>query len=265
MSPLVLIHGFTGSPAGFDEVVQHIGPPGAGRVYRPALLGHGLCPVSRARSFEQEVDRVARELRAAGVRAAHLCGYSMGARVALGLLARHAYLFAGATLIGVHPGLTADAERAARVGQDERWCRLLLDQGMPAFVRAWEAQAMFASRSRQPQARVREQSRRRLAHDAGGLAAALRVLGLGQMPCYRGVLLHSLLRVRLLVGGMDQKFVQIARALVSVRRQLSLEIVEGAGHDLPFEAPRRVADVLLRAAELDHRRETARYEPGVST
>ena len=73
------------------------------------VLGH----IAGALRFEQEVDRIARGIVDAGLCGSYLCGYSLGARVALGLLARHAHRFAGATLIGVHPGLSSPDERAA--------------------------------------------------------------------------------------------------------------------------------------------------------
>src|SRR5688572_32726773 len=104
MSSLVLIHGFTGSPASFDDLAVRLSAVPATRLHRPALVGHADAVRHSSQSFEQEVDRVADHLRQAGAAGAHLCGYSLGARVALGLLARHAFLFRSVTLIGLHPG-----------------------------------------------------------------------------------------------------------------------------------------------------------------
>lgn len=251
MRPLVFVHGFTGAPASFGSVsecwTRAAGPRPA--VYCPRLLGHGAPVEAGVKRFDQEVDRLAADIARRGLRGAHLCGYSLGARVSLGLLARHAWLFASATLISVHPGLTSDAERAARVGADERWSQLLLERGLRAFVDAWEAQPLFASRAQLEAARRLEQRRVRLRHDARGLARALRVLGLGQMPCYRGVLRMRPLPVRLLVGELDRKFVEVGRELSAATPRVTLEVMPGAGHDLPFEVPERVAAVLIRAVE----------------
>jgi len=99
----VLIHGFAGSPASWDAVVERL--PEDWSVLRPALAGHD--PLAgwpqEVRSFEDEVDRLAHEIGPGPP--SLLCGYSLGGRLALGLLARHPGRFAAALVIGAHPGL----------------------------------------------------------------------------------------------------------------------------------------------------------------
>ncbi|HKO90194.1 MAG TPA: alpha/beta fold hydrolase [Polyangiaceae bacterium] len=250
MTGLVLLHGFTGSGASFDELLPQLAKLGwAGPLLRPSLLGHGAAPAPRVLRFEQEVDRLAAEIRRAGFSGAHLCGYSLGARLGLGLLGRHASLFRSATLVGVHPGLSDAAERAARVGSDERWCELLSRQGMAGFLRAWEAQPLFETQ-RALAAPQRERQRQiRQSHSADGLMQALRVLGLGQMPDYRGVLPAVALPVRLLVGSRDSKFEKLAQDCVAACGRIDLVRVEGAGHNLPLEAPVQLARVLTQTLE----------------
>lgn len=249
MTGLVLLHGFTGSPASFAAVVPllRVRHPGL-RILSPWLLGHGPAPELGPQRFEVEVDRVAALVRSARFSGAHLCGYSLGARLALGLLARHASSFSGATLIGVNPGLSAASERAERVGSDERWAELLLRAGVSGFLEAWQAQPLFASQAQLPAATLAQQQQARAVHTARGLAHALRVLGLGQMPDYRGVLCGARLRVRLLVGALDRKFLAIAQKLRESSR-VELHSVPGAGHNLLLEAPEGVAGVLTRALE----------------
>lgn len=249
---LVLLHGFTGAPASFDELVSGLLSESPRlRVLRPALLGHDarepLVARERPVRFEQEVDRLARLVREARFSGAHLCGYSLGARVALGLIARHGHLFAGATLIGVHPGLRDAAQRAARVGADERWCQLLLNRGLGAFLAAWRELPLFATQSALSPALLARQERVRSGHGAAGLACALRVLGLGQMPCLRGALPSARLGVRLVTGARDEKFTNLARGLADGPGRVVLDVVPAAGHNVLLEAPQHVQGVLLRA------------------
>jgi 2-succinyl-6-hydroxy-2,4-cyclohexadiene-1-carboxylate synthase len=247
LTGLVLIHGFTGSPASFDVLSRRLARRSARvRVHRPALLGHGGAAPADTVRFEQEVDRIARGIVRAGAFGSHLCGYSLGARIALGLLARHGHLFAGATLIGVHPGLSSLAERAARVGADERWCELLSRRGVGAFLDAWQAQPLFASQRALPAAEAAEQRRIRSSHSARGLMHALRVLGLAQMPDYRGAFRCAPCRLRLVAGERDAKFAALARAMAGRTPSIELDLVPGVGHNVLLEAPEHVERCLLR-------------------
>jgi 2-succinyl-6-hydroxy-2,4-cyclohexadiene-1-carboxylate synthase len=251
VNALVLLHGFTGCAASFDALLGALRPERRGlSVFRPALLGHDpRTPNLHVRRFEEELDRLAALVRAAGFAGAYLCGYSLGARMALGLLARHPCLFRGATLIGVNPGLPSDAERARRVGVDERWCELLLRHGLPAFSAAWEAQPLFATQARMPPAGREAQRRLRHGHVVTGLTHSLRVVGLGQMPDYRGILGTQPLRVQLVVGALDTKFERLARELQRSARQVTLHVIPDAGHNLPLEVPGELARVLIKAFE----------------
>lgn len=252
MSGLVLIHGFTGSPASFDELARRLRArlPGL-PLYRPTLLGHGTARPSRVGRFDEEVHRIARGIRERGLVGAHLCGYSLGARVALGLLTHHPYLFQGATLIGVHPGLAGAAERAARVGSDERWCQLLERRGVAEFSSAWERQPLFASQRALPAGVTEAQAKIRAGHTAPGLIRALRVLGLGQMPDYRGTLPALALPVRLIAGALDAKFVALATARAQSAPRVRLDLVPGVGHNVLIEAPGHLEHVLGQALGAD--------------
>lgn len=141
MTPsLLLLHGFTGSPESWAPVIRLL--PAGTRVVAPALAGHAGALGDDAPDFEREVDRLAGFVPAGPV---HVAGYSLGARLALGLLVRHGSLFGGATLVGVHPGLPTEAERAARRREDAELERLLIEQGVEAFVDEWERRPLFAT------------------------------------------------------------------------------------------------------------------------
>ncbi|MCB1058004.1 MAG: hypothetical protein KDD11_21090, partial [Acidobacteria bacterium] len=143
----------------------------------------------------------------------HLAGYSLGGRLALGLLAAHPDRFSGATLIGTNPGLATEGDGTARRVGDETWARQLEDQGLDAFLDAWESQPLFATQSPE-QRRCQRHLRARL--DAPALAAALRALGLAEMPDYRSRLAALELPVTLVAGEADAKFAHLAREMAGL-------------------------------------------------
>ncbi len=241
MLPLVLLHGFTGSPASWDQTLASA--PNAVTL-RPALLGHApdTDRTREIRTFADEVTRLAELLPPGPV---HLGGYSLGARLALALAVAHPERLARLTLVSGQPGLATDTERAARRAADARWCTLLETRGIGPFVAAWEAQPLFATQAHLPPSERERHRQGRLAHDPFGLARSLRVTGLGEMPDLLPELASLGIPVTLLAGQLDTKFVALAGRMAASLRHPSVILAPGAGHDLLLEAPDLVRSALL--------------------
>lgn len=219
----VLLHGFAGDPASWDDV----GIEGDA-IALPGHLGGG--PVEA--SWGANLAAIARRVGAADV----VIGYSLGARVALGLVARG--FVPRAVLISVNPGIP-DAERPARRASDAAWAKLARDQGTEAFIAAWQAQPLFASQQRAPIERLQARELRRRALDPEQLARSLETMGLAEMPDHRAEVDG---RVALIAGANDAKFVAIARTL-----PVPCELVPDSGHDPLLEQPAALAAAIRRA------------------
>lgn len=243
----LLLHGFTGSPQSWAPVVTHarLGAP----LLVPTLMGHGGdWQGRRLDTLEDEITRIV-TLVLGAERPRLVCGYSMGARVALNLLVSHPGLFDAAVLIGVHPGLADEAARIQRRKADSKWIRLLRDEGLAPFVAEWEAQPLFQSQRELP-AEARDAQREvRLGHDAEGLARSLEALGLAEMRDVRPELGSLELPIQLVAGSLDFKFCEIARMLAAESDRIDLQIVDGVGHNVVLEAPAQVAAILRRTEE----------------
>jgi 2-succinyl-6-hydroxy-2,4-cyclohexadiene-1-carboxylate synthase len=244
-SPLLLLHGFAGGPEMFDSVA----PSGRARL-APSLTGHGgLEPSDWAQSFDDEIVRIARLIRTEKSGAVHVVGYSLGARVALGLLVREPALVSRATLIGVHPGLGSEAQRRARRERDRRFIDLLISEGIERFVAAWETEAVFATQSRLSGELVARQRQVRLGHSARGLAHAMATLGLAEMPDFWPFLPAIDRPVTLVVGAEDQKFHELARDIHALVTHSRLIVEARCGHNVVLEAPELIRRVLDTATE----------------
>ena len=227
------LHGFAGDPAAWDATLAALPRHDARAI---ALPGHGGGPVPAT------WDACLAALAGAIGEVELVVGYSLGARAALGLAA--AGRVPRAILVSVNPGID-DAERPARRAGDAAWARVLRDRGIAAFADAWEAQPLFAIQARTPPDRLAARRARRLALDPEGLARSLEVMGLAEMPDYRGAAAALPGRLALIAGADDPKYVAIARALPA-----PLEVIAGSGHAPTLEQPARLAAALAAIAGL---------------
>ena len=237
---LVLVHGFTGSPASWDAATATFAddPPA-----RLTLLGHGATDTARVRSFDDEVARLAALLPPKPV---HLAGYSLGARLALGLAVAHPERIERLTLVSGQAGLVSESERSERRLADARWCALLEERGILAFVDAWEAQPLFATQARLPAELRTSRRAERLRHEPLGLARSLRTTGLAEMPHYGPRLGALPMPITALAGELDPKFLALGRDLAATVARGRFVVAPNAGHDLLLEAPDLVARELRR-------------------
>ena len=229
-----LIHGFAGDPAAWDEVIDAWvlpDPP-----ITVALPGHGPDPVLD--TWEANLDMVARAIAGCDV----VVGYSLGARVALGLVANSRC--AHGVLIGVNPGI-GDHEREQRRGFDAAWTRLLRSEGIAAFHDAWMKQPLFATQARVAVDRLAERRARRMLLDAEQLARSLEVMGLAGMPDYWSAIPAHRDRIALIAGDDDPKYVAISAGLPAA----SFETIPTCGHDPTLEQPDELAAAIARAVD----------------
>ena len=240
----MLLHGFTGAPESFGEVAACAGL-GAG-AFAPLLPGHGASPARcMGGRFDNAVDALAGGLPWSEPCA--LFGYSMGARVALRLLARHPHRFARAILVGAHPGLDGEDDRAAR-GVWERALQAQLEgEGVPSFVASWEALPVLRPVRAVPAERLLRRRALRLRHTPGGLVHALQVLGLAAMPSTWQALRRIEVPVTLVVGAQDHKFAALARQMAEQLPRAYVVEVPRCGHDVALEAPEELARILAGA------------------
>ncbi|RYZ07968.1 MAG: alpha/beta fold hydrolase [Myxococcales bacterium] len=230
------LHGFTGSPESFAGC-----DPPSGSL-RPVLGGHRHTEVRG--DFDDEVERLA--ALGAEAQCEGLFGYSLGGRLALGILARYPERFRHALVVSAQAGLVSEAERLARIDGDSRWVALLRERGLTAFVDAWQALPLWATQGDLSEDVKQAQREQRLGHSAEGLAHSLTQHGLGKMPDLRPRLAEVRTPVDFLVGERDSKFVTLAQELARLLPQARLSIATGAGHNLLLERPALCASLLVR-------------------
>jgi 2-succinyl-6-hydroxy-2,4-cyclohexadiene-1-carboxylate synthase len=230
---LVLLHGFAGTHRTWDGVLSHL----RAERYRPLALdlpGHGeLAAHAGPIDFASCVASVLQRSPERFV----LCGYSMGARIALQLALSAPQRVTGLVLVACSPGIEAQAERARRRSADRALADAVEYAPIERFVRRWCAQPMFARDPAEVDALARADYRR---NDPHLVAAVLRGLGTGEMLPLWARLGELSMPLTLLAGDRDDKFRRIAARMAEMLPHARLQIIPG-GHRLPLESPAQVA------------------------
>lgn len=236
---LVMLHGFTGSAAGWGSRLDTLAACGW-RVIALDLPGHGQSdapddPQRYAIENCQQYILVALQELGVNQGEAVLLGYSMGGRIAL--YTAFSGFFRALILESASPGLEDQASREQRRFSDEALAASIERDGVREFIDRWEKLPMFASQHTLP-AEVREALRRqRLNNRASGLAQSLRGVGVGVQPSLHARLPTLRIPVLLIAGELDTKFTAIARSMAWALPQSQLCIVPGAGHAVHLERP----------------------------
>lgn len=244
---LVLVHGFTGSAAGWGNYLDIFASWGL-RVIALDMLGHGKsdAPSDPARYSMEHCQRdILAALQVLGVSKgeAILLGYSMGGRIAL--YTAFSGFFRALILESASPGLADPNEREQRRMSDEALAASIEREGIAAFVERWECLPLFASQARLSQ-EVRDRLHtQRLHNSARGLAQSLRGVGTGVQPALHARLPTLHIPVLLIAGELDTKFCTIAQQMAQVLPQAQLCIVPNAGHTVHLEQP-EVFDTIVK-------------------
>jgi 2-succinyl-6-hydroxy-2,4-cyclohexadiene-1-carboxylate synthase len=243
---LVMLHGFTGSAAGWGNLLDMLAAYGL-RIIALDLPGHGQsdAPGDPGRYAIEHCERdIVAALQELGVKrdASVLLGYSMGGRIAL--YTAYSRFFRALILESASPGLEDPVEREQRRAGDEALATSIERDGVQAFVDRWEQLPLFASQ-RLLSPETREVLRRqRLNNRADGLAQSLRGVGTGVQPPLQDRLPALHMPVLLIAGGLDTKFAAIARSMSLALPQSQLRIVAGAGHAVHLERPAEFASLV---------------------
>jgi len=224
----LVLHGFAGSAAPLLRFF-----PGA---EAPVLPGHGNAPDATA--WNDALDDLGRLLDPG--QPATVFGYSMGARLALGLALRRPDAIASLVLESGTAGIADPGERARRQAEDGALADFIERSGMEKFVERWEQHPTLAS-LRPFAAQLRPE---RLAHRPGGLASALRKLGAGAQPSYWDVLAEVRAPVKLIAGARDEKFAALARRLLELIPRAALALIPDCGHAPHIERPQAFMEAL---------------------
>lgn len=233
--PIVLLHGFTGSHATWSTFVSKW--QSGFQLITIDLPGHGETITQTPRTMESCCHDLQQLFDYLKLTTFHLLGYSMGGRLALSFAILYPQYISSLILESASPGLHSEDERKQRMINDERLAQRIETEGITSFVDFWEKIPLFASQkkiTKDVQQSIRQE---RLSQSERGLAASLRSMGLGSQPSWWEKLTKMTFPVLIIVGELDEKFMNIGEKMKKAIPSVDLVIVGNVGHAIHVEDP----------------------------
>jgi 2-succinyl-6-hydroxy-2,4-cyclohexadiene-1-carboxylate synthase len=195
-------------------------------------------------AFRQTVDGLASRMTELGFDRFHLLGYSMGGRLALGLVCEHPERVGKAVVVGGAPGLADEAARTERLARDHETADKLETSDLAGFLHDWYAQPLFRDLARHENfPGILE---RRLGGRRRALAAALRSLSPGSQPPLHRCLSQAQVPLLLVAGAEDERYVASNRALAGMCPDARTAVIPNAGHSAHLERPAELARIVAQ-------------------
>lgn len=240
---VVLLHGFTGSMKTWEPFIEKWRREFS--ILTIDLPGHGETVVTTGRTMKQFADDLKTMLDRLKIRKCHLLGYSLGGRTALSFAMYYPEMVQSIILESASPGLPTMKERLARRKNDAALARRIEREGLVDFVNFWEDISLFQTQKNLPEAVQEAIRQERINQTSAGLAMSLRFMGTGRQPSWWEELHTIKIPVHLIVGTLDEKFVQINTEMKKLLPKARLTQINNAGHTVHLEQPEKFAKIVI--------------------
>ena len=238
--PLLLLHGFMGCGADWEDVVQPF--TSAFHCIAPDLPGHGQStfePEAHG-DFEHYAATLLDVLDALDLESVDAMGYSMGGRILLALACAAPQRFGRLVLVSTGAGIADAEQRAARRQSDAELAARLQREPLERFFEAWYEQPLFGAVKRcSGYAAMRQ---RRLANDPAQLALVLNAAGTGRQPSLWEPLAAVRSPALLLYGAQDDACRDTATRMAQANARWECAAIADCSHALHVEQPEKFVE-----------------------
>ena len=200
-------------------------------------------PLPIAADWQAGVDAITAQLEPDS----HLVGYSMGARLALGVMLQQPQFVRSLAFVAGNPGIK-ESERPDRWAHDQQWCDRLISEPIDSFLCDWYQQPVFQRMSpkirsdliaRRTEQLSTQDAKQRQVH-------LLQSYSVACQPNYWERLDPLSCPVLAIAGERDSKYVTVCQKMQFANQHIQLSVIPHAAHALVSESPAELAATLLR-------------------
>ena len=242
--PIIFLHGFTGNSNDwifiFDKLPSHFFPVAID------LIGHGesSSPEDQTQySCGNIIHHLNSIIDQLGFEKLILVGYSMGGRAALSYSIKYPHKIIGAVFESTTAGIEDISEKKSRVEHDFLLSDNIRKNGIEWFIDFWLNLPMFGSIKEVYDINLLKSKRTQ--NNVVGISNLLAGFSTGLMSCYWDELYYLEFPVLLICGSLDEKYTLISSRMSERIQNVSLKIIEDAGHNTHLEKPELFTKLLF--------------------
>ncbi len=231
---LILLHGFMGSGAIFDNLIDKL--RSFCNPITVDLLGHGkTSSASSPKRFQakKQVDDLALIIQKVAKNSPYLYGYSMGGRLALQFALAKPSRLKGLILESANPGLNSREELLQRKKLDKKRTSAI-ENNFSTFLEEWKNLPLFKTGTTDED-RLKHYYVIQRKQNPKQMAYSIRGFGTGAMPAVQFDEIE--IPALLLAGEKDEKYVDIATEIHQQNSKSVLKIIPKAGHRVHVDNP----------------------------
>jgi len=226
---LTFIHGFMGHPSDWDEV----------RAALPEYETHAV-EMKVASDWQSTVEQIAESIPVDSI----VVGYSMGARLALGVTLEYPKRCKGLIFVSGNPGLESEQDREQRWLSDQQVAEKIEMGPLDSFLSDWYQASVFESLP--DEIRLSEIARK-LALSSPDWPSILRTNSVSKQPNYWSRLKELAMPTLVVAGELDEKYRNISlRFEKEAPDTVKSKVVSDCGHIVHREHPDAFVEIVRR-------------------
>lgn len=171
-------------------------------------------------------------------------GYSMGARLALGLAFEDPNRFRGLVFVSGNPGLESETEREERWRSDQKLAERIEAGSLKPFLNDWYQSSVFSGL---PDDVRRSEIARKMAQSSNDWPSILKACSVARQPNYWPRLSELAMPTLVVAGESDEKYRKIAER-IREEKNVSVSVVPNSGHIVHREQQAALVDLIRKVA-----------------
>ena len=240
-TPILFIHGFTGSSQSWKTIRNEIDIPSISI----DIPGHNKSTFNNFKNlyyFKDFANELYMALNEINVKELHICGYSLGGRLAISFAAKYPSMIKSLLLESTSLGIEDRDIREERYQKDLN-ISTSISENLNEFVKNWESNKLFEMQETRNKPEYDNQREIRTSHNKDQLSNSLKTFSVGNMPYMLRQYQKFNFPISIINGKDDINYIKEGRIMLKLNNNSKQYIINNASHNVHLENKEMYLDV----------------------